>query len=32
MACLQKEMQAAVTTGSAENTRHSPRGGFNPYT
>ena len=32
MARLQKEKQAAVTTGSAETSRHSPRDGFNVYT
>ena len=31
MARLQQKMQAAGTTGSAENTRHSPRDGFNAY-
>ncbi|MGY3449196.1 hypothetical protein [Bradyrhizobium sp. ORS 285] len=29
MARLQKEKQAAVTTGLAENARPSPRNGFN---
>ena len=29
MARLQQKKQAAVTTGSAENTRHSPRNGWN---
>jgi hypothetical protein len=28
MARLQQKTQAAGTTGSAENTRHSPRNGF----
>ena len=32
MARLQQKMQAAVTTGSAENIRHSPRDGVNAYT
>jgi hypothetical protein len=31
MARLQKEKQAAVTTGSAETSRHSPRDGFHAY-
>jgi hypothetical protein len=31
MARLQKKTQAAVTTGSAENTRHSPRDGLTAY-
>ena len=31
MARLQQETQAAVTTGSAETARHSPRDGFNAY-
>jgi hypothetical protein len=31
MARLQQKTQAAVTTGSAENTRHSPRDGFTAY-
>nr|WP_162093036.1 hypothetical protein [Bradyrhizobium sp. ORS 278] len=31
MARLQQKKQAAVTTGSAEDTRHSPRDGFHAY-
>ncbi|CCD86437.1 hypothetical protein [Bradyrhizobium sp. ORS 285] len=31
MARLQQKKQAAVTTGSAEITRHSPRDGFHAY-
>jgi hypothetical protein len=31
MARLQKKMQAAGTTGSAETSRHSPRDGFTAY-
>jgi hypothetical protein len=31
MARLQQETQAAVTTGSAETSRHSPRNGFTAY-
>jgi hypothetical protein len=31
MARLQQKKQAAVTTGSAETSRHSPRDGFNAY-
>ncbi|MGY3449091.1 hypothetical protein [Bradyrhizobium sp. USDA 4353] len=32
MARLQKKKQAAVTTGSAENNRHSLRDGLHAYT
>ncbi|CCD89502.1 hypothetical protein BRAO285_620172 [Bradyrhizobium sp. ORS 285] len=32
MARLQKNKQAAVTTGSAGSTQHSPRDGFTAYT
>jgi hypothetical protein len=31
MARLQEKKQAAVTTGSAETSRHSPRDGFHAY-